>query len=440
MMSKLFVDVMIAFRSLVQHQRRTLFLGSAIAAVTALLVLLNGLSTGVRETMIDTATTLSTGHVNVGGFFKVTAGQAAPVVTNYKKVLEVARKTVPEMAFAVHRGRGWAKVVSDTASMQLGITGIDIKSEPKFASVLQLVSGKLDDLAQPGTILIFDNQAEKLGVKLGDALTISAPTTRGTNNTVDVRVAAIAHSLGLLSTWNSFIPIETLRALYQLNQDATGVVQIMLHREDAEQNIPAIAARLRQSLEQAGYRVMLNDPRAFWMKFQSVSREDWTGQKLDVTNWEDEISFMTWTLKALQGLSAVLIVILVAIIVIGIMNTMWIAIRERTREIGTLRAIGMHRREVLWMFLLESLMLGLGATIAGALAGWAIAAGVNAMHVPVPSGLQFFLLSPVLHISVHGSLLIQAIITITVVTGLAALYPSLRAARLRPVVAMSHFG
>ena len=58
-----------------------------------------------------------------------------------------------------------------------------------------------------------------------------------------------------------------------------------------------------------------------------------------------------------------LIVILIAIIIIGIMNTMWIAIRERTREIGTLRAIGMHRREVLWMFLLESLMLGLFATV-----------------------------------------------------------------------------
>ena len=122
-LSKFLIDLKIAFRNLVQHQRRTLFLGLAIAAVTALLVLLNGLSTGVRETMIDTATTLSTGHVNVGGFYKVTAGQAAPVVTDYQKVLEVVKKAVPEMAFAVQRGRGWAKVVSDTGSMQLGITG-----------------------------------------------------------------------------------------------------------------------------------------------------------------------------------------------------------------------------------------------------------------------------------------------------------------------------
>jgi len=438
-MSKLWVDLMIAFRSLVQHRRRTIFLGTAIGAVTALLVLLTGLSTGVRETMIESATTLSTGHLNVGGFFKVTAGQAAPVVTDYKKVLEVVRKAVPEMAFAVHRGRGWAKVVSDTGSMQLGITGIDVRSEPKFASVVQVRSGKLADLAEPGTILIFDNQAEKLGVKVGDALTISAPTTRGTNNTIDVRVVAIARGFGLLSSWNSFIPIESLRALYQINQDSTGVIQILLNRKDID-HIPKIAGRLRKALDEAGYRLMEPDPRAFWMKFQSVAREDWTGQKLDVTTWEDEISFMTWTLSAIQGLSVVLITILLAIIIIGIMNTMWIAIRERTREIGTLRAIGMHRREVLWMFLLESLMLGLFATVTGALAGAMIAAVLNALHLHVPIDLQFFLLSDHLHLSVHGSLLFSSIVAITLVTGIAALYPSLRAARLRPVVAMSHFG
>jgi putative ABC transport system permease protein len=119
---------------------------------------------------------------------------------------------------------------------------------------------------------------------------------------------------------------------------------------------------------------------------------------------------------------------------------MWIAIRERTREIGTLRAIGMHRREVLAMFLTESLMLGLMATVVGALAGAAIAAGLNSAHLSVPTGLQFFLMSPHLNLAVHGSLLVGAIVAITIVTGVAALYPSMRAARLRPVVAMSHFG
>jgi hypothetical protein len=83
--------------------------------------------------------------------------------------------------------------------------------------------------------------------------------------------------------------------------------------EHGSEEVSAIAGRLRQALEQAGYRVMPNDPRAFWMKFQSVAREDWTGQKLDVTSWEDELSFMMWTLQALNGLSFILILILILI-------------------------------------------------------------------------------------------------------------------------------
>jgi putative ABC transport system permease protein len=438
-MSRLAIDLEIAFRNLLQHTRRTLFLGGAIAAVTMLLILLQGLSTGVRETMIESATTLSSGHVNVGGFFKVTEGQAAPVVTDYQKVVDLVKREVPETAFVVQRGRGWAKVVSDTASEQLGVGGIDIKNEPAFKSVLKIVSGNIDDLAQPGTALIFDNQAEKLGVKVGDALTYSAPTTRGTNNTVDVRVVAIAKGMGLLSMWNSFLPIETLRALYQLRPDATGVVQIMLKPGEID-HVNPIAARLRSTLERAGYRVMDPVPQAFWMKFQSVSREDWTGQKLDVTTWEDEISFITWVLDALRWLTRVLITILMCIVGIGIMNTMWIAIRERTREIGTLRAIGMQRGSVLWMFLLESLMLGLFGTIVGAVAGALIGTSIDRAHLPVAQGLQFILMSDHLHLAVHAPNVLVAIVFITCVTGAAALYPSRRASRLEPVVAMSHFG
>jgi ABC-type antimicrobial peptide transport system permease subunit len=149
---------------------------------------------------------------------------------------------------------------------------------------------------------------------------------------------------------------------------------------------------------------------------------------------------MMFSLTAIRSLTVVLITILLGIVIIGIMNTMWIAIRERTREIGTLRAIGMQRRQVLWMFLLESLLLGLFSTAAGATVGALIAGGLNLLQIPIPISAQLFLMSTHLRLAVHPSLLVQSVAAITVVTGLAALYPSLRAARLRPVVAMSHFG
>jgi putative ABC transport system permease protein len=437
-MSAFLLDLRIAVLSLFEHRRRTLLLGAAVAAVTALLILLNGLSAGIRNTLVETATTLSTGHLNVGGFFKVTSSQAGPVVTEYAKVKEVVARTLPEMAFSVERGRGWGKIVSDTSSQQAGIGGIDVATESAFRSVLRIKSGRLDDLAQPGTILLFDAQSKKLKVGVGDAVTISAQTTRGVANTIDCRVVAVAEDVGLLSQWNVFVPNESLRQLYQLRSDVTGAIQIHLKREYQEQLGP-LAARLRTGLEQAGYRLMEPDPRPFWMKFETVAREDWTGQKLDVTSWEDELSFMMWTLQALNGLSAVLMVILVAIVITGIMNTMWIAIRERTREIGTLRAIGMQRGSVVRMFLGESFALGALGALAGALLGFGIAAALNAARIQVPLSVQLFLMTDTLRLSVVPRALVGAVILISCVTGVAALYPALRASRLKPVDAMSHF-
>lgn len=431
------MDLLIATRSLFQHRRRTLLLGGAIAGVTALMVLLGGLSTGIRSTMVRTATTLMTGHINIAGFYKVTTGNGAPVVTDYEKVLAIAKPVVPELDYVVQRGRGWAKIVSDSGSTQVGMGGIDIANERGFKEVIRIAEGNLDDLARPGSILLFEEQAKKLEVKVGDSLTISAPTPRGINNTIDVRVVAIAREVGMMSKFNVFVPDQTLRDLYQLAPGTTGALHLLL--KDMK-DIPAVQARLRETFAAAGFRIMDADPQPFWMKFEKVSREDWTGQKLDITTWEDETSWMKWILQTLDILTLILISTLLVIVVIGIMNTMWIAIRERTAEIGTLRAIGMQRGRVLRMFVIESLLLGILGTVAGATLGALFAAVVNGLGIQVPISVQLFLMSDTLVLAIQPDALLRAVLIITVVTTLSALYPSMRAARLKPVTAMHHIG
>ena len=429
--------LLIAFRNLVQHRRRTLLLGGAIMGVTTLLVLLLGLLNGIRSTILESATTLMTGHVNVGGFFKVTAGAGAPVVTHYPEILQIIHKEVPELDYVTQRGRGWAKVVSDTGSLQSGVGGIDILHEPGFRRVIQLKDGSLDALSEPGTILIFDEQAQKLGVRVGDQLTLSAYTLRGVANTVDVRIVAIARNVGLLSSWNTFVPDSTLRGLYQMNDQATGA--LFLYLKDLRK-VPQVQERLRNVLASAGYQLMDPDPRAFWFKFETVNREGWTGQKLDVTTWEDEISFIQWTVTAITWLSYTLIGILLVIIVVGLMNTMWISIRERTREIGTLRAIGMQRERVLAMFMTEAFTLALTATLAGAALGVALCAVLNLAHLQAPLALQLFLMREELHLLVKPSALVGAIALIAGCTTAIALFPSFLAARMQPVTAMHRVG
>jgi len=434
----LWTDLSIAARNLFRHTRRNLFLGGAIAAVTLLLVVLGGLAAGMRAAMLESATTLMTGHVNVGGFFKITSGSAAPLVTDYERVLAETRRLVPELSYVTVRGRGYGKAVSERSSMDLVLGGVDIENEPQFRKVVQLREGNLDDLARPDTILLFEDQAKRLDVKVGDAITLSAPTVRGMSNTADVRVVAVAKGIGLLSAFNAFLPAATIRQIYQLNSTTTGAIHLYLRDPRAA---PAVAARLRQDLAAAGFRVMEADPQPYWQKlYQSVPASDWTGQKLDVSTWEDEMSFMSWILQAVEWLTRILLLVLLAIVVVGIVNTLAIAIRERTREIGTLRAIGMQRTKVLWLFMLESLLLGLGATLGGALAGWLLAAAVNGAGVAVPTSMQMFLMQRTLFLEVAPAALARAVVLITLVTTAASFFPALRAARLRPVTSMHHIG
>ncbi len=428
---------LIAFRNLIQHSRRTLLLGGAIAGVTALLVFLLCLSSGVHSTMLESATTLMTGHLNVGGFYKVTAGQSAPLITGFEKINQLVHETLPDIDYVAVRGRGWAKLVSHAASMQSAIGGINIENEPGFIKVIHPLSGRLEDLAQPNTIILFESQAKKLDVKVGDSVVISVLTARGVNNTVDVRVVAIAQEMGILSTFNVYVPEDSLRKLYQLNADSTGALHV--HLKDMRR-IPENIGKLRKVLEENGYLLMDQSSKPFWEKLNSTKREDWTGQKLDLTSWEDEMTFIRWAVTAVDGLMYILTVVLLIIIAIGIMNSMWIAIRERTREIGTLRAIGMQRWRVLAMFVIEAFTLGSLGTTVGAVLGLLIALALNAAQLPVPEGARMFLMAIHLKLSFEPVRVLGGMLVITGCTTLIAIIPSLYAARLKPISAMQHIG
>ena len=197
---------------------------------------------------------------------------------------------------------------------------------------------------------------------------------------------------------------------------------------------------LRTAFSQAGYILMDREAKPFWEKFQAVNREDWTGQKIDLTTWEEEMSFLQWTTTAIDGLMYVLMSILLIIISIGIMNSMWIAIRERTREIGTLRAIGMQRRGVLALFLVEAFSLGALGSLAGVGLGLIGIGILNVAHLTVPAGARMFLMSSQLHLLADPLQILKGMAVITGCTTLISIFPSIHAARLKPVTAMSHIG
>jgi putative ABC transport system permease protein len=121
---------------------------------------------------------------------------------------------------------------------------------------------------------------------------------------------------------------------------------------------------------------------------------------------------------------------------IGIANTMVMAVYERTREIGILKALGASPGDIRILFVTESAFIGLVGGVAGTIVGWLLGLGLNRLILAamewqeVPVRGTFFVVS--------GWLVILALAFATVVGLLSGLYPAARAARLDPIEALRY--
>jgi putative ABC transport system permease protein len=121
---------------------------------------------------------------------------------------------------------------------------------------------------------------------------------------------------------------------------------------------------------------------------------------------------------------------------IGIANTMVMAIYERTREIGILKAMGASRGEIRRMFMMEAGCIGLIGGVIGLLLGWLAGLGLDQV-IPVylryrelPVRGDFFVVTPTLAVGV--------IVFATLIGLVAGLLPAQRAAKLDPLEALRH--
>jgi putative ABC transport system permease protein len=113
---------------------------------------------------------------------------------------------------------------------------------------------------------------------------------------------------------------------------------------------------------------------------------------------------------------------------LSVVNTMTMSVLERTREIGIRKSIGASNRQIVAHFLNESAVIGFLGGATGLLLGWIVTVVVNALMGK--SGTVIFLLT--------GRLAIGALLFAIVLGVGSGFYPSLRAARLKPVVALRY--
>jgi len=137
--------------------------------------------------------------------------------------------------------------------------------------------------------------------------------------------------------------------------------------------------------------------------------------------------------KLAMGLVVFLICVVAAFNVVG---TLTMVVRDKTREIGILLAMGMQRGRIRCIFLIQGVFIGLVGTALGAVLGLIVGASVNRGHlIPIDPSIYFIDHLPVLNNPLDALAVVAASL---VIATLAPLYPSTQAARLDPVSAIRY--
>lgn len=280
---------------------------------------------------------------------------------------------------------------------------LDRKALPLFA---QSVTGHIvgDDPAQSAAIVVGDEMGVALHAEPGTTLTLQAATASGQQNAMD---AVVVGSRRAGTPFDNkrlvFVPLDWAQELLDMKGRVTAYVVAVDDRE----KVLAIAAKLQQEL----------------------------GEELVVEPWQELASQVANIVRVQRVILGAIGAVFLIIAIIGVANTMLMSVLERTREIGTMMALGVRRRTITVLFLLEGMTLalfggGIGVGLAVLLAKVVgVAGGVSgsppgtvAKYVIIPD-LPLWLIAPTVALTLLGTLA-------------AAGWPAWRASRLRPVEAL----
>ncbi|MDD5455569.1 MAG: FtsX-like permease family protein, partial [Candidatus Margulisbacteria bacterium] len=143
--------------------------------------------------------------------------------------------------------------------------------------------------------------------------------------------------------------------------------------------------------------------------------------------------------KALNIITLAAVLILFFIILIGVVNTLRMTIRERTREIGTVRAIGMQKNDVRNSFILETFLLTLISTIIGTLLAFLIMDLLGKITIHSDSFMSILLVDKHINFVPKLTAIIFNMLLIIFIAVATAFFPAHRASRLPCAKALSHF-
>ncbi|MCH2171717.1 ABC transporter permease [Myxococcota bacterium] len=413
------IETRLAWRNLWRNPRRTALSVAATVFAVVLVMLSEGMGAGSHEKMIEDAVRLQSGHVAISG-----AGYRDHMTLDY--FLPWSPELV-EIADSVPSARAWAPRIISFALVSLAdasrgvmVMGVDPEREPSVTTISKKVDAGhfLSAQRAPGVreIVLGERLAQDLGAQLGDEVLLYGAAYSLENayelftltGIVDLPDPKIERNLAL-------IHIEDAREFYVYDDRVT---EIALLARDAD-HAPLLIAELEGAL------VPLAPD----------------GGVFEVQGYEEMMPALVQFILLDDAGLYIMLVILVVVVGFGILNTILMAILERTRELGVVLALGLRPAALFRMVYLESMLLaavGLGLGLAIALPALLYLNGMEFALTgdDLAATAEFVGMEPVLTFKLKPLNPLGSVLTILGVAALAALYPALKASRGRPVDAL----
>ncbi|WKK65248.1 ABC transporter permease [Lutimonas zeaxanthinifaciens] len=303
--------------------------------------------------------------------------------------------------------------MSATANKNMGVSivGVDPKEEKEVFNIYQRIdssSGTFFDLKKKNSIVISKALAAELKAKLKSKIVLTFQDYNGEITGAAFKV------VGLYKTDNN--PWDKMHVFVR-NEDLARVLEIP---EDQAHEIVTVL----DDFEQAEF--MVTDLQS---KFPDAKVEDWA-------ELSPYLSLMSGYMDTMMGL---FMVIILGALGFGIVNTMLMVVLERTKELGMLMAIGMTRKRVFMMIMLETIFLALVGGIVGELISMIVINYYNKSGIDlsfVGEGMESVGYAAITYPMLEGYRYIQITILVVVTAVIASIYPAIKALKLHPAEAI----
>ena len=412
----------LAFRNLARHRRRTTLTIAALAFGIGLMVLGQAWTDAMERAVVDPAKNATLGHVQVyrsdaaadeaGEISFIMPQNNYRLISNPKGLIEDMRRLDPRIESGLPRLMVGSLLSFKDTTMDGVLIGIDAAARASTYPALEVIAGRHFEPGEKG-VLVNRGVARKLGIGPGDDLVALGTTSDGRLNGTKLRVTGIYRIRGLEAyEWGSCYA------------DLVGVQEIL----DVPDQAGVVVLRLRDSgRESADVRDRLN---------LAFARQ---GTNATAFTWEDMGGPFIGGMLVTRFIATIMNFVMGIIVAAGVLNTVLMATFERTREMGTMRAMGARKQDVLSLFLSEGFLLGLFGAALGAALGASAIVFFSHQGIPAFSEAQKYTyggdrLFPMLHLA---DVVTPPLIMLGV-SVMAALIPSLQASRQGPAESLRY--